>query len=94
MVYQLNLFEFSSFFGRDTYFGFAVDWFLETISIISCFVCFVPVGSLYTGLCLYINGMVLDMKARLTYTAFGSQHRMDLWSVYVKEIAFHIEIIQ
>lgn len=55
------------------------------------------VGSLYSGFCLYINGMVADMKTKIAYGAFGSDHKpngANLWAIYVEEINFHNEIIR
>lgn len=88
---------YSSFLGRDKYFGFAVDWFIVLISVGSCFVMFTTVGSLYSGLCFYITGMVVDMKTQLSCSVFGSHetsNRTKCWTIYVKEITVHIEILE
>lgn len=75
--------------GRDKYFGFAVDWFLELIFVSSTFVIFVTISSLYLGLCFYMTSMVADVKAQITRSA-----KVDRWAIYVKEIAFHVEIME
>lgn len=54
-------------------------------------------GSLYSGLCLYINGMVADMKTRISCPASALHHgadRASRWPIYVQEIDFHNEIIE
>lgn len=76
--------------------GFAVDSLIELTSTISCFIVLTTVGSLYVGLCLYINGMVADMRTRVD-SAFASHkefNKMDQWAVILKEIDFHNEIIE
>lgn len=76
--------------------GFAADSLIELTSTISCFIVLTAVGSLYVGLCLYISGMVADMKTRLD-SAFASPkefNKTDQWTVIVQEINFHTEIIE
>lgn len=65
--------------------------------MISCFMMCIMVLSFYMGVCLYINGMVADMKANLTDStlhARGSNTEdAAIWrSIIRKEIDFHNEI--
>lgn len=90
----MHFIQFSSIFGRETYFGYAVDWILETLSIGSCFVCFTTVGSLYCGLCLYINGMAMDIKTRLIHSANGTEGKVVDWPTYAQNIDFHNDMIE
>lgn len=57
--------------------------------------------TIYIGLCLYIIGMVKDLKARINainqFTLTDARHQMDsteICAIYVKEIRFHIDIIE
>lgn len=99
-LFELNVFLCflcSSLFGREKYFGFAVDWFIVLISISSCLIVFTAVASLYVGLCLYISGMVTDMRTQLISSTFvldGNVHQTNQRRIYAEEIAFHIEIIE
>lgn len=91
---SLIFFTSSSLFGRDKYYGFAVDWLIELLSIIAGFIGYITVGSFYVGLCLYINGMVTDMKIKMVNKS--SSDYLDgtrFWMVNVKEMMFHAEII-
>lgn len=67
------------------------------MSIFSAGIIATTIGSIYAGLCLYINGLVADMKAKLSFSVFkGPQHEVNQsidWSLYVQEIDFHVEII-
>lgn len=56
-------------------------------------------GTIEAGIYLYINGMVNDMKVRIEANNLDSSdephqslHQMKIWSNYVREIKFHIEI--
>lgn len=79
----------------DHYLRFAFDWFIELLAIIMGATMIVMAGSFYSGLCLYISGMVTDIK---TTTALASHLRLSQpggdWSIIVKEIDFHNEIIE
>lgn len=58
-------------------------------------------ATIYVGMFFYINGMVGDLKTRLASinedSAAGRTHLVlqpdAIWSIYVQEIEFHIEII-
>lgn len=58
--------------GRNNYVGYAVDWIIELVAAVSCMIFVLINGSLYIGLCLYINAMVADMKTRLATDALVS----------------------
>lgn len=67
------------------------------LSVTSCLFVFAAVASLYSGLCLYISGMVTDMRTQLICPVFGSGGKVDQTNqrlIYVEEITFHIEIIE
>lgn len=54
-------------------------------------------ASIYIGMCLYITGMVKDMKMRITAIDSPAYHRLhesNTWPIYVREISFHNEIIE
>lgn len=88
---------FSSLLGRESYFGFFVDWFIELIAEVMCLIVFVTSATLYIGLCLYINGMVMDMKTEMACSNFILDKKIDLpnyWSTYAMTIDFHCEIIE
>lgn len=64
---------------------------------ISGFVIFIMVVSFYMGVCLYINGMVADMRTNLTDSTVQSkqtnaEHTAIRWPIILKEIDFHNEI--
>lgn len=81
--------------GRGTYFGFAVDWFIVSTAVASCYVVFITAALIYLGLCLYIKGMVMDMKAQLRCLRSAEKmNQANRWAIYLKEITFHNEIIQ
>lgn len=57
-------------------------------------------GSSYIGMFLYINGMMSDMKMRLNSMNNNSMEAqqkpsssVEKWSIYVREMDFHVEII-
>lgn len=81
----------SSLIGRTTYIGFFIDWCIEVISVLGIFVTFISAGSFYVGMCLYINGMVEDMKIRMTSLDAA---QMEIWSSNVRQIQFHNEILR
>lgn len=87
----------SSLMGRATYMGFFVDWFIELmctflLNIILFLSMFISIG-----ICLYINGMVNDIKMRLM--PLGNDATNDAlqqkrtWAIYVQEMNFHIQTI-
>lgn len=67
---------------------------MELIAISTCLVVFVTVGSLFIGLCQYINSMVVEMKTTLVNDSDIKFDKAKLWSAYVKQICFHNEIIE
>lgn len=55
---------------------------------------YISVGSLFISLCVYIHGMVADMEAEMSNLTFLSNFDATTrWSIVVKEINFHNEII-
>lgn len=80
------------------YLGFAMDWLAELPAIISCGFLFLMVASLYLGLCLNINGIMRDIKSRMTHSTLGShpspRQQQNFWSIVVNEIGLHIELIK
>lgn len=84
--------SFSSWLGRETYFGYYVDWSCEALGSFSYNICFIPTGSLFVGMYLYIDGMADDIQATLKQLDQAEAECM--WSTYVNEIHFHNEIIE
>lgn len=87
----------SSLSTKAGYLQYSIDWVVELASITPAALTIPMAGSLYAGLCLYINGMVMDMKAKLSYADISSAdelHGASRYLIYVHEIDFHNEIIR
>lgn len=80
----------SSLIGRTCYLGFYIDWFIELTTGAACVIIIAINGSIYVGIFLYINGMVKDLKMRLS----SELSPVRPWSIYIKEINHHVEIIK
>lgn len=86
------------------YIRFYADWLHQTIASLSSVTMFNSSGSMYIGLSLYINGMVQDLKKRIEKidvdsTSIGDKSpspmtQTEIWLIYVKEMDFHMEIIE
>lgn len=85
-----------------TYLGFYFDLACEALSTIANYVGIISTGSSFIGIHLYINGMMRDMKMQFNSINVdfmdpskpsNSLRRMEKWSIYVREIEFHIEIV-
>lgn len=90
----------SSLMGRDNYMGFFVDWSIEVIATTTGYMTVILSALFYIGMYLYIDGMVNDMRMELMPNRPDSfkkpRHPLDQrkkWSIYVRQIEFHIEII-
>lgn len=70
--------------------GFYLDWFIEMIvSIVADVAIFISV-SFYVGICLYINGMMKDIKLHLMDIDRVSTKDLK-WSLYAPLIDLHNE---
>lgn len=93
---------FSSLLGRSNYIGFYVDCIIVVAGGAADFAAILLFGTIHAGFSLYINAMVKDMKIRLEAIKDLQSpdeprqplYRMKIWSSYVREIKFHIEIIK
>lgn len=83
---------FSSYFGRDTYFGFYVDCIIQAGAIMLYSLTVPLILSFFLGVCCYIETMVADMKATLRRAHWADDE--NLWSTYVNEIRFHCTVIE
>lgn len=84
----------SSLLDRTTYMGFCVDWIIELFGTLVCLIMLILSVSFTLGVCLYINAMVTDMEIILNDDdSNGPLERMEWWSRYVQEIAYHIKVI-
>lgn len=90
----------SSLLGRGNFIGFYFDWAIDATSSLSNYVVVSSSGSSYIGMFLYINGMMRDMKMRLNSMNNNSMEAqqkpsssVEKWSIYVREMDFHVEII-
>lgn len=87
----------STLIGRTSYVGFFIDWFIELICFATVLLILIASGSIYIGISLYIIGMVEDLKMRIPSidSDFVAQlNPASVWSIYVKEIDHHVEIIK
>lgn len=87
--------------GRTTYIGFFIDWLIESSAGMLVDVIVILSASFYIGTFLYINGMVTDMKIRVSSidaeSTLDQRHRLtptEKWQIYQEEIQFHIAIIE
>lgn len=83
----------SSLIGRSSYLGFYIDWLLELIAVAADAVTLAINGSICVGIFLYINGMVDDMKTRISLAA-AELHPLNTWAILESEIRLHVEIIK
>lgn len=88
----------SSLLGRTNVIGFYIDCFIVVGGAMANFTAIFLFGTIHTGIFLYINGMVKDMKMRINAINVDSSEKshdsMKAWLNYVREIRFHIEIIK
>lgn len=88
----------SSLLGTTNYIGFYVDCLIQAVASVSNDIILEISASIYIGIYLYINAMVLDVKERVLSIDSDSTKepldQMQLLSNYVKEVIFHIEIIK
>lgn len=92
MIYLLWPFS-SLFASTNDYLRFAIDWFMEFVALSFNALVVTMIGSLYSGLYLYINGMMTDMKTTICFSAFEASQKAR-WPIYVNEIDFHNKIIE
>lgn len=82
------------------YVGFFVDMTIEVIGLVFYFAVIITAGSLFSGLCLYITGMVDDVGLQIALLDNNQSNQMNAAErrrareVYVNEIRFHIKIIE
>lgn len=53
--------------------------------------------SIFVGIFIYINGMVKDMKMRLSAAnldSVGDSSSINIWTIYEQELNLHNEIIK
>lgn len=88
----------SSFFGRQTFVGFYVDWTIEVFTCLCYFTILTTSMSLIIGFCLYINGLVTDLRIQTSRIGSVKDEHSSLdgaaWIGFVKEIQFHNQIIE
>lgn len=88
--------DFSSILGRRTYMGFFIDWLIEGWFSGSGLMAISASVSIYFGTFCYIEGMVQDLRARLTATGRTELHghlgQAEVWPIYVREMTFHVKI--
>lgn len=78
--------------GRANYIGFYIDWSIEAIGSTSSYIILITSDLIYIGVFLYVDAMVKDMQIRIKSSDFSDQ--MNSWTMYVREMNFHIEIIR
>lgn len=76
------------------YSGFLCSWAIEASGMVAYVSSFATMGSLFTGLCLYIKAMKLDLKERLTFNENEGQTRLNMRRIYVDEFCFHNQILE
>lgn len=85
----------SQLIERNIYIGFLVDWMIELFGVLCTSFTLISVASLYIGLCLYIGGMVADLRTKMAKfdhkTPVGS---ITVRSIYVQALQFHADIIE
>lgn len=94
--------NFSSFIEHTSYIGFYTDCLIELLSIAASFVIFNTSASIYIGLSLYINGMKMDIQRRVmsidhvhnSPNGPNGPQTTKYWSIYMREIEFHLNIIR
>lgn len=85
----------SSWFGVYTYFGFFADWVTQAASSVLIYPLIIStIASFFVGVCLYVEGMVKDLKKTLMAFHKSNEDQSEMWSIYVNEIRFHNEIIE
>lgn len=80
----------SSWLGRQTYFGYYVDWLHLVFSVVPYCLIFTIIGSVFVGIYIYILAMVEDLQAILRRIEHTKPECM--WPTYVNQIRFHNEI--
>lgn len=63
----------------------------------SCGIIMIANGSIYVGIFLYIDGMVKDMKVRISSRGVDAKaelYPLNIWTVYSQETDLHIAIIK
>lgn len=84
----------SSFTGRASYIEFYIELGIEMIAAAMGYFILVLSGTIYIGFFLYMDGMVRDIEIRMTSITIDATNREKIWSIYLEEIDFHVEIIK
>lgn len=77
---------------ENIYAGFLIDWLIELVGVIWTSFTYVAVESLYTGLCLYIGGMVANMKTKIVQNT--SHQPTNIQAMLVQALKFHSKITE
>lgn len=87
--------------AENVFIGFFVEWLIAAPAFIWYTAILTVKESIYIGPCLYITAMVKDFKTQIDSIDFisSAEARRQMGAcvikaVYVKEIHFHIEIIE
>lgn len=76
-----------------------IDWSIEVVGMICYHTVLVAFASLFIRLCLYVTGMVEDIKIQLTQldeqsSTTNAADCLRARSVHVREIQFHVEVFE
>lgn len=89
------MYFYSSWFGVYTYFGLFADWVTQAASSVLIYPLIIStIASFFVGICLYVASMVKDLEETLMALDKSNGDHPEMWSIYVNEIRFHIEIIE
>lgn len=83
---------------RGTTAGFYLDWFFQVNNGFLALMLVFVAGTIFIGMFFYITAMVNDMTMRIAAIDddFNPQRKYEkiIWSIHVREIRFHLEIIE
>lgn len=81
--------------------GFFIDWLIQFLASAAELLILVVSGLIYVGIFMYIDAMVKDIRMRFraidhqfSFNSEKSLNKSRLWSIYVREMEFHTEIIR
>lgn len=70
-----------------------MDWFTELGAIVMYMTIIPTISSFLVGICLYIEGMVEDLRNALVEFD-KTKTSQEIWFIYVHKFGFHRDIIE
>ena len=77
--------------GTNVVFSYYLNWIYQFVGTIAYYTMLCTIALLFIGMCIYIGGMVEDLKLTISELDAGSDTFANQLS---SEIAFHIQVLE